>query len=563
MTQNKYKNMFKRLLISFFAVVIVFFSIAPAAANAQWYNQNPAEWYSQVYDDDNPSEIFGERYTAAQVDWIIMSILTWPATKILQPNNVSCFLNLVIEHTVSVNTCVNGLNDSINILRKALTLPTISDSEINVNTRNQSLAGKIFQERPFSGITYVKNKVQNFSLIPTVEAQTGFGYSRFEGVTLIVWKEIRDMSYALFVVVAIVLSFMIMFRVKTSPQTVMTVQSALPKIAIALVLVTFSYAIAGFMVDMMYVFIGIISIFLDPILPNDITNLFSESTFELLTEGFAGTGVYGFLFFNLYAIPFTLMIALIALPTGALGNFLFLGGSVLIPLALIIMLITYVILWISLIVMFFKITWMLLKTTAMILMLVMFSPLYIVAGIVIPGLGFSSWLKSLAAQLAVFPVVGLLFAFSYLFLAHAFSEAIKKIALLEAVEAAGIDVVPLFGNLNDAGMGFGDGWPPLVGLMGGDFGAILLLGVSIIFLFMVPKAADLIKGFVSGRPISYGTAVGEAVAPAKLAGLGGLQYLATGEESSYAAAAAAGDTGRAREIVHGIAQTARRFKIVR
>ncbi len=549
-------NMLKRLLISFFAVFIIFFSIAPSAANAQWYNQNPAEWYTQVYDDSNPSEIFGERYTAAQVDWIIMSVLTWPATKILQPNNVSCFLNLAIEHTVDINTCVNGFNDTINILRKVASTPKISDA--STKDKNQSLASKIFQERTFSGISYVKHKIQNFNLIPTVEAQTGFGYTRFEGVTLTVWKEIRDMSYALFVVIAIVLSFMIMFRVKTSPQTVMTVQSALPKLAIALILVTFSYAIAGFMVDMMYVVIGIISIFLDPILPNDLTNFFSESTFELLTEGFAGTGVYGFLFFNLYAIPFTLMIALISLPSGVLGNIVFAGGLFLLPLALIIMLITFIILWIVLIVMFFKITWMLIKTTAMVLLLVMFSPLYIVAGIIIPGLGFGSWVKNLTAQLAVFPVVGLLFAFSYLFLAHAFSEAVKATAAYELLESAA-DIVPLFGDIGDPGMGFGDGWPPLVGLLGGDFGSIILLGVSVIFLFMVPKAADMIKGFITGRPISYGSAFGEAMAPAKMAGTGGLQFYASHEERTFNPASHTGPQLTQHEILEGL----RRLKIVR
>src|SRR5258708_14361646 len=53
---------------------------------------------------------------------------------------------------------------------------------------------------------------------------------------------------------------MIMFRVKISPQVVVSVQSALPKIAIALVLVTFSYAIAGFLIDIMYVFVGLFSL---------------------------------------------------------------------------------------------------------------------------------------------------------------------------------------------------------------------------------------------------------------------------------------------------------------
>jgi len=55
------------------------------------------------------------------------------------------------------------------------------------------------------------------------------------------------------------MAFMIMFRVRISPQTVITVQSALPKIIFTLILITFSYAIAGFLIDLMYVVIGIFS----------------------------------------------------------------------------------------------------------------------------------------------------------------------------------------------------------------------------------------------------------------------------------------------------------------
>ena len=49
-----------------------------------------------------------------------------------------------------------------------------------------------------------------------------------------------------------------MFRAKINPQTVVTIQSAIPKAVVALILVTFSYAIAGLMIDLMYLLIGLI-----------------------------------------------------------------------------------------------------------------------------------------------------------------------------------------------------------------------------------------------------------------------------------------------------------------
>jgi len=52
---------------------------------------------------------------------------------------------------------------------------------------------------------------------------------------------------------------MIMFRIKINPQTAITIQLALPKLIITLLLITFSYAIAGFMIDIFYLIWGIIT----------------------------------------------------------------------------------------------------------------------------------------------------------------------------------------------------------------------------------------------------------------------------------------------------------------
>ena len=57
------------------------------------------------------------------------------------------------------------------------------------------------------------------------------------------------------VIILIAAGFMIMFRVKINPQTVVSLQTMIPKLVITLLLVTFSYAIAGLVIDMIYVFI--------------------------------------------------------------------------------------------------------------------------------------------------------------------------------------------------------------------------------------------------------------------------------------------------------------------
>ena len=46
-----------------------------------------------------------------------------------------------------------------------------------------------------------------------------------------------------------------MFRVKINPQTVVSLQTMIPKLIITMLLVTFSFAIAGFVIDLVYVII--------------------------------------------------------------------------------------------------------------------------------------------------------------------------------------------------------------------------------------------------------------------------------------------------------------------
>src|SRR3989344_3731645 len=101
------KKFLSKLLFSFIVVVVLFSSFFATPVKAQvpvaqtintiwgtgpWYNQSFGQFYSKVYDPDTPStEIFGERYTSAQVDWIIYTILSWPFTKILGPNFIICW----------------------------------------------------------------------------------------------------------------------------------------------------------------------------------------------------------------------------------------------------------------------------------------------------------------------------------------------------------------------------------------------------------------------------------------------------------------------------------------
>jgi len=121
-----------------------------------------------------------------------------------------------------------------------------------------------FANPPASGIAWTYSGLANAGFIPKTMAAEGIGMGSIQPFAKI-WKIFRDVTYLLLVVVLIAIGFMVMFRTKINPQTVISVENSLPKIIIALILITFSFAIAGFMIDLMYLLIAIVTSILSPI----------------------------------------------------------------------------------------------------------------------------------------------------------------------------------------------------------------------------------------------------------------------------------------------------------
>lgn len=94
---------------------------------------------------------------------------------------------------------------------------------------------------------------QNFGISRPAYAAVGPG-SGFTGILplLKVWEAFRNIVYIVFILVFIIVGLLIMLRIKIDPRTVMTLENQIPKIIIAIILVTFSFAIAGFLIDLMW-----------------------------------------------------------------------------------------------------------------------------------------------------------------------------------------------------------------------------------------------------------------------------------------------------------------------
>jgi len=131
------------------------------------------------------------------------------------------------------------------------------DCPIGLSYQKSALAGMarstlaMYQHPPARSSEYIADVGRTLGFIPRKAEAQGIGFSGLQSM-LPLWKTFRNIAYALLAAIIIVVGFMVMFRKKIDPKTVVTVQNAIPRIVIALGLVTFSYAIVGAMIDLMY-----------------------------------------------------------------------------------------------------------------------------------------------------------------------------------------------------------------------------------------------------------------------------------------------------------------------
>jgi len=488
------KKLLKKIslfFLSFLVLISSYLTILAPSANAQstWYSQNPFEWYIKVFDEETspPNEIFGERYTAAQVQWIIWSLFSIPirlveASPVVSERSIMCLFKRLGTNTVDISDCIGGLLDTSTKILNFI-FPKVQASN------NKSVVALVFNDtkRNPSGINYTKDLIKRFSPVSEVKAQT-YGFSGL-GWLQKYWKGFRDISYTLLVLVVIIFAFMIMFRVKLNPQTVISVQSALPKIIVALLLITFSYAIAGFAVDLSYVVAGLFTMLLK--LAGFSTN--PTNAWAMISGTGAGYLVGGFwIFFVMFGYGIMFIIAAVSsVVTTLLGGFSIFG-------ALVSVIFIFVGVWVLILWLWYtiKIPYILIKTLISFYLSVITAPIQILAGTVVPSMGFGTWFKKLMADILVFPVTGLLFWFAWATLWSSFNvgwtvDFLEGLTRPETVWAPGI-----IGSAH-------------------EMTGIIFLVISFGIIVLIPKVPELLKSIIMGEKFSFGTAIGEAMGPLK------------------------------------------------
>jgi len=367
-----------------------------------------------------------------------------------------------------------------------------------------NLVASLFKP-PVSSVEYFADLGSKLGIAKPAYAQ-GVGFSGLSNL-LPLWKAFRDVSYFFFVIIFIVIGLAIMFRVKLDPKTVITVQNALPKMVIALILITFSYAIAGLMIDLIYVLIniGIVAIGRTGWIGDAAGIAYEQGKYTNLSliEGVGlviGTGaeaLNGVLSGWLGSLSMEAILGMIGFH---LAGFIGLTAGIALLLAIIAIISLYCI---------FKLFLALIMCYINIILSVITAPIQIMLGI-LPGSeqNFNSWFKNLMANILAFPAVTLVILLGWLL-------------------------------VNQEGPTWA---PPIIGT-GRALTGILGFGM----LLLLPKIPDMIKNAFKMKPSGYGTAIAEPLQAAYKVGAAG--YKAYQEKTPWGIEKRARDEAKYKDLV--------------
>lgn len=376
-----------------------------------------------------------------------------------------------------------------------------------------NLMATLIGNPPVHGADYFAYMGAKAGFVDQAYAQEG-GFGVLEPIREI-WVATRNVAYLITSLTLVVIGFMIMMRKKLDAQTVIGVQQALPSIVITLLLITFSYAIAGFVIDLIY-FVLYFMVFLlgnnifKPGGETDVLKLIREkSIFSIGLQSLFGFGAddtaakaIAQLFDSIF--------------TGGLEDLITKGLGAIAGSGLGTLIISGALLFATV-----KLFFTLLSSYAMFLISAIFGPLMLMTNAIPGSNAFGTWIKNLLGNAAVFPATAL-----FLILAGA-----------------------MMGNTNPEwglkpNIGFGGtsstSWTPplLFGTGGGaaDPTRALTAIIGLGMFLLTPQFVEMVKkAFSAAGGEGYGSAIGQALqygysgrfSPGRLVsgGLGGAQAL--------------------------------------
>lgn len=518
--------MYKKFLLAF---VVLFgtlnFFVPNVKAAGTWYDPTYNEWSTRVFDTSNETEIFGERYTYAQVKWIIYSL----TAVFSSPEMMACTEPI---RTSTVELDGDGFEDFADCIKGVYPEESLIDTA-SIGAPNLASIS--------SFKSYSQNIANTFTLVPETYAQ-GVGYTDISPIQTI-WATMRGISYSLIIFGVVILAFAVMFRVKISPQAVIGIQTALPKIFITVLAITFSYAIVGLLIDLTYLIFGFFAMVFKS---NNLTTHTDIGLFYgLLNNSFIG------LFTFLAVTALLLILVLIFAAVGGLASHLPLIGGLLGGIAQVVWVVALVIavsILVVTVIMFIRIAWITWKAFVTVILLTCFAPLILLTGMMPSDeMGFKGWIQSIVANLMVFPVISVMLLMSHYFFWSFQGEQSIFVKLTDPNLQVGSVYVgqylknwmnPFYIPVTSAiGTETSIEFPGIGNVVGIDNASTIGWITAWVILLLTPQAANIIKSLFERKPFGYGPAVtagaGAMLAPATAVARRSWEMVSGGYEKAW------------------------------
>ena len=354
----------------------------------------------------------------------------------------------------------------------------LSDGAIGANQAIAQAMNTMYAYKPAHVGTYLADLGQRAKIVPPAYAQ-GLGFSALTPV-LDIWKASRNLAYLGFTLMFIVTGILIMIRQKIDPQTVISIQQALPRLVITLLLITFSYAIAGFVIDLMYVLINLsIQLFKTFGLYDSIGNFQNE----VLGQSILGTMIREI--FGSFNSDATEAISRVVDDIFGDNQWATLGLGQLLSHTIGYVIVAFMLLYAG-----FKTFIILLMSYVKLIIGVIVGPIQIMFNALPGSDSFKKWLMGLLSNIAPFVIVVIMLLLAGVFVGKTAWGAKEGIGFYDSSATTF------------------DSWKvPLINISNMEsFIAIFALGI----LMLMPTAAQMAQDFFKVEAFKYGTALGEA-----------------------------------------------------
>lgn len=345
------------------------------------------------------------------------------------------------------------------------------------------LIAEMINNKPAAASEYVAYLGRSSRFTGQQAYAQGLGFGALNPI-LGTWVAFREVAYMLLIVMSIISGFLILIRHKISGQVAVTVQTILPRIVITLILITFSYPIAGLMVEIMFLAIAfVVNIFDGTIfVPNaavggaeSLSDLAYNTNILEFTVGYIFNGDAWRAAASLGDLVFQAIRSVIE--QGPLAN-LTDGGESNILLWLIRQIFA-IIFGVAMLIAVFRTFFALLMSYAGFIINVVLSPFILLGGVMPNSKAFENWIRNLVAGLAPFVV-----AIFMIFLSLALTAK-------EGTTQPGIGYQATETTVTGLRM-------PLIMTGSIDVGAFMGL-IAMGFMLLLPEAVNITKNLVGAK----------------------------------------------------------------